>query len=84
MFVSDKTTQARGLSIFLKNLERSFARAGKKLAINVTKNPVRTLEIGLKFDITAVSKTFQAALSTITNEIKFNHTGKGLYLWKFA
>ena len=46
MIVSDNTIQAEGLCSFFKNLGRKSASAGKKLAINVLKNPGRSLEIG--------------------------------------
>ena len=45
MIVSDNTIQAEGLGSFFKNLGRISARAGRKLATNVIKNPGRALEI---------------------------------------
>ena len=43
MIVSDNTIQAEGLGSFFKNLGRISAKAGKKLAANVLKNPGRAL-----------------------------------------
>ena len=45
MLVSDNTIQAEGLGSCFKNLGRSSAKAGKKIATNVIKNPGRALEI---------------------------------------
>ena len=39
MVISDNAIQAEGLNNFFENLGRSSARAGKKLATNVLKNP---------------------------------------------
>ena len=84
MLVSDNIIQAEGLGKFFKNLGKASAKAGKKLATNVLKNPGRALEIGANIGSAAVSRNPKAALSTIPNIIKFYHTGKGLYLGKFV
>ena len=46
MIVSYNVIQAEGLGDFFKNLGKFSARAGKKLATNILKNPGRALEIG--------------------------------------
>ena len=56
MIVSDNTIQAEGLGSFFKNLGRISAKAGKKLATNVLKNPVRALEITSKIATAAATK----------------------------
>ena len=84
MLVSDNTIKAQGLGKFFKNLGKASAKAGKKLATNVLKNPGRALEIGANIGSAAVSRNPKAALSTIPDVIKFYHTGKGLYLGKFV
>ena len=84
MIVSDNVIQAEGLSSFFKNLGKLSARAGKKLATNVLKNPGRALEIGANVATAAASRNPKAALSTLPEVINFYHTGKGLYLGKFV
>ena len=84
MIVSNDTIQAEGLGKFFKNLGKASAKAGKKLATNVLKNPGRALAIGANIGSAAVSRNPKAALSTIPDVIKFYHTGKGLYLGKFV
>ena len=84
MIVSDNMIKAEGLGKFFKNLGKASAKAGKKLATNVLKNPGRALEIGASIGSAAVSRNPKAALSTIPDVIKFYHTGKGLYLGKFV
>ena len=84
MTVSDNTIKAEGLSSFFKNLGKISAKAGKKLASNVLKNPGRALEIGANVGSAFVSKNPKAALSTLPEVINFYHTGKGLYLGKFV
>ena len=84
MTVSDNTIKAEGLSSFFKNLGKISAKAGKKLATNVLKNPGRALEIGANVATAAASRNPKAALSTLPEVIIFYHTGKGLYLGKFV
>ena len=84
MIVSDNTIKAEGLGNFFKNLGRVSAKAGKKLATNVLKNPGRALEIGANIATAAATKSPKAALSTLPEVINFYHTGKGLYLGKFV
>ena len=55
MIVSDNTIKAEGLGSFFKNLGRVSAKAGKKLATNVLKNPGRSLEIGANIATAAAS-----------------------------
>ena len=84
MIVSDSVIQAEGLGSFFKNLGKVSAKAGKKLAKNVLKNPGRALEIGANIATAAATKSPKAALSTLPEVINFYHTGKGLYLGKFV
>ena len=84
MIVSDSVIQAEGLGSFFKNLGKLSAKAGKKLAKNVLKNPSRALEIGANIATAAATKSPKAALSTLPEVINFYHTGKGLYLGKFV
>ena len=83
MIVSDSVIQAESLGSFFKNLGKVSAKAGKKLAKNVLKNPGRALEIGANIATAAATKSPKAALSTLPEVINFYHTGKGLYLGKF-
>ena len=84
MIVSDNTIQAEGLGSFFKNLGRISAKAGKKLATNVLKNPGRALEITSNIATAAAIKNPKAALSSLPEVFNFYHTGKGLYLGKFV
>ena len=84
MTVSDNTIKAAGLYSFFKNMGKISARAGKKLATSVLKNPARALEIGANVATAAASRNPKAALSTPREVINFYHTGKGLYLGKFV
>ena len=84
MLVSDNTIKAEGLGKFFKNLGKASAKVGKKLATNVLKNPGRALEIGANIATAAATKSPKAALSTLPEVINFYHTGKGLYLPRFA
>ena len=82
MIVSDNTIKAEGLGSFFKNLGKISAKACKKLATNVLKNPARFLEIGANVAAAAASRNLKAALSTLPELINYYHTGKGLYLGK--
>ena len=82
MIVSDNTIQSEGLGSSLKTLGRISAKAGKKLATNVLKNPGRALEITSKIATAAATKSPKAALSSLPEVINFYHTGKRLYLGK--
>ena len=84
MIVSDNTIKAEGLGSVFKNLGKISAKAGKKLATNVLKNPGRALEITSNIATAAATKSPKAALSTLPEVISFYHTGKGLYLGKFV
>ena len=84
MIVSDNTIKAEGLGNFFKNLGKVSAKAGKKLATNVLKNPGRALEVGANIATALATKSPKAALSTLLEVINFYHTGKGLYLGKFV
>ena len=82
--VSDNTIKAEGLGSFFRNLGKISAKAGKKLATNVIKNPGRALEITSNISTAAATKSPKAALSTLPEVINFYHTGKDLYLGKFV
>ena len=82
--VSDNTIKAEGLGSFFKNLGKISAKAGKKLATNVLKNPGRALEITSNIATATATKNPKAALSTLPEVINFYHTGKGLYLPRFS
>ena len=84
MTVSDNTIKAEGFFSFFKNLGNISAKAGKKLATNVLKNPARALEISVNVATAAASRNPKAALSALPEVINFYHTGKGLYLGKFV
>ena len=83
MTVSDNTIKGDGLGSFLKNLGKISAKAVKK-ATSALKNPARFLEIGANVATAAASRNPKAALSTLPEVITFFHTGKGLYLPRFA
>ena len=82
MIVSDNVIQAEGLGDFFKNLGRLSAKAGKKLATNVLKNPGRALEIGANVATAAASRNPKIVLSTLPEVINFYHKGRGVYLGK--
>ena len=84
MNVSENTIQAEGLGDFFKNLGKVSSKAAKKLATNALKNPARFLEIGANVASAAASRNPKAALSTLPEVINFYHSGKGLYLPRFA
>ena len=83
MIVSDNVIQAEGLSSFFKKLRKLSAKAGKKLATNVLKNPGRALEIGANVATAAASRNPKNVLSTLPKVINFYHKGRGVYLGKF-
>ena len=84
MIVSDNTIQAESLVEFLKNLGKVSSKADKKLARNALKNHSRFLEIGANVATAAASRNSKATLSTLPEVNIFYHTGKGLYLPRFA
>ena len=84
MTVSDKAIQAEGLGSFFKELGRISAKAGKKLATIVLKNPGRALKIGANVGTAFAAGSRKAALSSLPEVINFYRTGKGLYLGKFV
>ena len=84
MIVTDNTIQAKALSDYFKNLGKSSVEMGKKLAINVLKNPGRALEIRANVGSAIVSRNLKAALSSLPEVINFYHTGRGLFLVKFV
>ena len=83
MIVSDNTIQAEGLGDFFRILGKLSAKAGKKLATNVLKNPGRALEIGANVATAAASRNPKNVLSTLPEVINFYHKGRGVYLGKF-
>ena len=80
--LSDNTIQAEGLGSFFKNLRRISAKACKKIATGLLKNPGRALEIGAKVATTAASRKPKAALPTLPEVINFYHKGRCVYLGK--
>ena len=80
MTVSDKTIEAEGLKDFFRHLGKAAKSVGKK----VLANPGRALEIGAQIGAAAASRNPKAALAATPDVIKFVHTGKGLYLPRFA
>ena len=80
MTVSDKTIQAEGLGSFSKNLGKISAKAGKKLATNVLKNPSRALDFTANNARAAASRSPKNVISTLPEVTNFYHTGKELYL----
>ena len=83
MKVIDNTIQAEGLSSFFKNLGKVSAKASKKLATNVLKNPGRALELGAIVATAAASRNPKSVLSTLPEVMNFYHKGRGVYLEKF-
>ena len=84
MIVSDNTIQAEGLGDFFKNLGKVSSKAARKLARNALKNPSRFLAIGANVTAATASTNPKAALSAMPEVINFYHTGKGLFLARFA
>ena len=84
MIVSDNTIQTERLGDFFKNLGKVSSKAAKKLARNALKNHSRFLEIGANFASSVASRNPKTALSTLPEGVNFYHTGKGLYLPRFA
>ena len=84
MTVSDNTIKAEGLGSFFKTLGKVSAKTGQKLATNALKNPTRFLEIGANVATAVPSRNPKAASSTLPEVNNFYHTGKDLYLTRFA
>ena len=84
MTVSDNKIQTESLSSLFKSLGRISAKAGKKLATNVLKNPSRASEASANIDTAAVTKSPKAVKSSLPEVIGFYRTAKGLYLSRFA
>ena len=82
--VSENTIQAEGLGSFFKNLARISAKAGNKLATNVSKYPGREVEIYSNIATSAANRKSKNALTLLPELIKFYHKGKGWYLGKFC
>ena len=84
MTVSDNTTQAENLGSLFKNLVRSSAKGGKKIATNVLKSPGRALESSSNIATADATNSPSAGLSSVPEMISFYHTSKGLYLGKLV
>ena len=80
---SNNTIQAEGLGSLFKTLARISAKAGKKLATNLLRNPDRALKITSNIAIAAATKSRRAALSSL-KVIFFHQTGKGFYFGNFV
>ena len=83
MTVSDNILKADWLGSFTKNLGKISAKAGKKLATKVFKNPARALEIGATVITSAASRNPKSVLSTLPEVINFYHKRRGVYLRQF-
>ena len=84
MIVSDNTIKAEEQGSFLKkNLGKISAKAGKKLATNVRKNPDRALNNTANIATAAASRNLKQLYQ---HYLKFSNftTGKGLYLGKIV
>ena len=84
MIVSDNTIQAEGLGDFFKILGKVSSKAAKNLARNALKSPSRFLETGANDAAATASRNPKVVLSALPEVINFYHTGKGLYLSRFA
>ena len=84
MTVSDNTIQAERLGSFFQNLGRLAAKAGRKLATKVMKNPGRALENFSNTATATATKNPKVALSSLPELFNFYRTGEGLYLDKFV
>ena len=84
MIVSDNRIPVEGLSSFFQIIGRSSARAGKKVATNILKNPGRPLETTSNIATSALSKKPNNLLSTLPEVMNFYHTGTSFYLGKFV
>ena len=82
MTVSDNTIKAEGLGSVFKNLGKISAKAGKKLATNILKNPGRALKIGANVATAAASRNPKAALSTLPEVIIFLSHKQRPLSWK--
>ena len=76
MSVSDTTIKAEGLGSCFKILWRSSAKAGKKLATNVSKFPGRALEITSNIATVAASRNPKNVLSAQPKVKNSHHMGK--------
>ena len=65
MTVSDNTIQVETLGSIFKNLRRISAKAGKKSASDILKNPGRALEITSNIATATATKSPKAALSSL-------------------
>ena len=83
MTFSDGTIQAEGQGSFFKVLGKVSAKAGKKLATNVIKNPGRALESGANIVTAVACRNPKAALSTLFEVKSFCRKGRGVYLGNF-
>ena len=84
MYLSDNTIQGGSLGSFFKKLGKMSAKAGKKIAKIVLKNPGRALEFTSNIATAAATKSPKSALSSLPDVIIFYHTGRGLNLGKFV
>ena len=80
MTVSHTTIIAEVLSDSFKNLGKKRVYFFKKDGKNVLKDPERTVDITTKVASAVASRNPKAALSTLTEVIKFYHTEKSFAL----
>ena len=57
MFVKDDTIQAEGLTVFIKNVGRNSAKAGKKMATIAMNSCRRAFEIRTRLEVQLYEKT---------------------------
>ena len=83
MTVNDNNFQVDKLGSFFKNFGKISAKASKKLATIVLKNPGRALEMGANVSKAAACGNPKNVLSTLVEMITFYHKGRCVYLGKF-
>ena len=84
IFVSDNTNQAGRIGSLFKILKQVLAKAAKKIATSVIKNPARALEIVANIATAAATRSPEGALSTLHEVLNFYHNGRGLHLPRFT
>ena len=83
MTVSDNTIGVEGLSEFFKSVGKKGLNVSKKMSKKVSKNPGRALEISANVGTALAFRSPKKTLPTLTEVIKFYHTGHDVYLGKF-
>ena len=81
---SDNTKQAKGFCKFFRNVGRSSAEAGEKLAAIELKISRRVLVSETRIGSTAVSKSSKAVSSTVRELITFQPRRKEYISWNMC